>query len=166
MFHSCFRIMLRFCKADFKLDDFLRSFKGGVSLGSFLQSRNRCFYCPEMLAAYFWQSWRIEEQDSVSLSSLGLDTWSDVTLSCIELDKRSGSDVSLSSIELDKDQVYHWVLEDWTLITTAFKPSASSKDTPSPSLDLDQFCQAGEQALLNSFGGLTSILATPLLLQF
>ena len=54
------------------------------------------------------------------------------------------------------------VLDDWILFPTALKLPVSSKFRPSPDLDLDQFCQAEEQAKLNSFGGLTSILATPL----
>ena len=42
-----------------------------------------------------------------------------------------------------------------------------SRVTPSPGLDLDQFCQAEEQAKLDLFGGLTSILSGhPQLLQF
>ena len=43
-----------------------------------------------------------------------------------------------------------------TSVSNCIKLSASSGLAPSPVLDLDQFCQAGEQAGLNSIGGLTS----------
>ena len=42
------------------------------------------------------------------------------------------------------------VLDDWILFPTALKLPVSSKFRPSPDLDLDQFCQVGEQARLNS----------------
>ena len=51
---------------------------------------------------------------------------------------------------------------------STFKPSDSSRVTSSPSLDLDQSCQAGEQAKFNSIGGVflgsSSILHTSVLL--
>ena len=71
----------------------------------------------------------------------------------------NASDVSLGS-----SSIVHTSVLLRHLFPSTFKPSDSSRVTSSPSLDLDQSCQAGEQAKLNSVGGVflgsSSILHT------
>ena len=58
----------------------------------------------------------------------------------------NASDVSLGSSGTDKCIAV-------TLVSLYIQPFRFFKVTSSPSLDLDQSCQAGEQAKLNSIGG-------------
>ena len=73
----------------------------------------------------------------------------------------NASDVSLGSSGTDKCIAV-------TLVSLYIQPFRFFKVTSSPSLDLDQSCQAGEQAKLNSIGGVflgsSSILHTSVLL--
>ena len=63
---------------------------------------------------------------------------------------------SIGGVFLGSSSILHTSVLLGHSFPSTFKPSDSSRVTSSPSLDLDQSCQAGEQAWLNSISGLTS----------
>ena len=60
---------------------------------------------------------------------------------------------SVGGVFLGSSSILHTSVLLGHSFPSTFKPSDSSRVTSSPSLDLDQSCQAGEQAKFNSIGG-------------